>query len=398
MIPTNTIAAAYHERTENLNALVQQFNDKIKNEVPDKPGSSQFHELVEQIHPLVEKELDRLRELRREIAARQEQLSRKTCCSIPIPVSRNIRNIVLLNSAVKISEIAGVIMALIAENNSHLKWAGVTLFSVSAMIDVIASAHESMLYLENGERAELAKLNLQGVEHAAQFELVLRKLKEIKNKEEAQKDSHDSRFQSSKDVNISDETDKKIGDCLNEYGELPKTYRDEDVYSRILSLLIQNLPTSDPLRKKLHELEPLDLDLSSENANNRTLRTSYFPSSPRRRSTSSLEQSHDRDWRSEELAGRENNGDGVVENTTHMFEMEKETEIYKKQFQEYQATIMNRFGLRRTIPYIETPNGWKITPYARVEKIYNPAQRDHLRNANQEEAHTTQHNNSIEMV
>lgn len=377
----NQITVEWHERTSNLETLVQDFNDRIQMPPASQRLSDPLNDIVERIYPLIQSELKRLEELSEIITTKQDELTTKTWCMGPVSISENIRDLTIINGIAKVCELAGFSLAVFHAKDSYAQWIGFSVFVVAGTFDAVATVYEAKLHLERAEASDLAKINRDGIEHAKIFRNFLQKLKQVKEKEQQKREAYQSReesplmHRSTFHLNISDhdDLDESIGDCLREYEELPKNYRKPEIQCFIISQLIQGLPKTHPLRIGLDRLKPLNPGENVSELANKPLAVRYLPDSPgKQRSHSSEDQTNEAGWGAEELKRSESIETGFIEKSE--LDPKKIAEEYKREVADYQLDVMSRFQLTRSIPYFITDNGWKVSPKEGLTKIESSSQ------------------------
>lgn len=370
------ITVEWHSRTSNLQSLVEDFNNTIKESPQTKAISNPLNDIVDRIYPLVQAEIKRLEELSEEIKRRKDELSIKTWCTGPVSISENVRDLTIINGIAKVCAVAGFSVAVFENENKYAQWVGLSIFIVAEALDAFATVYEARLHLERAEATQLADINRDGIEHAKIFQSFLTKLKQAKETEERKKEAYHSSNESPfmdhsayhLDTSDHNELDESIGDCLREYEELPKNYRKPEIQAFIISQLILGLPETHPLRIGLNRLKPLNPGENTSKIAGKPLTVRYLPNSPdKHRSHSSEDQGSESGWRVEELARSQSFETGGVEKEE--ISPEEMNEEYKKDVARYQNDVMQRFNLSRSIPYFITDNGWAISSKEGLKKI-----------------------------
>jgi len=366
----------WHQSYGNFEEQVSEFNKKIKK-------SDLSNEGINQIYAIVQREVKRLGELLTEVTRREKELENTE------HLSKGLIQLGLISGVAKITTIAGFILGILGRKDSIAMGIGCGIFAVGEVFDWGTFLYDRKISLLKDERSELVKLNKEGVEHAKIFCKFLQQLREIKQIEthpigeyetetrerstdhvpinlNASLDNSSDSFKGSfKDLNC------RISSCLKDYEELPRRYRREDVYCRIISHLIQKLPLNDPLYIGLNKLEPTTLFEDVSQIAEHPLTTQYLPPTMNRRSSSSEGERNALRWNAEEQS-HSNLTPLEMKNDTAESEFKTHARgKYEEQVAYYKNLVMQRFQLSFNIPYFETPQGWQITPQGEIKKIEN---------------------------
>lgn len=338
---------------------VQKFDEKVRNfALPE--------EELDKIYAIVKHETKRLKELTDTAINRQTQIDNKRWCGLS---RKSLWKLGTLNGLSKFFTISGGAVAIISENTTA-KWVALSVAAIAEILDTTSTLYSYKINLDNEEIAQLSKLDKQGVEHAKTFKKFLKKLKKInKIQEEILKTNLTCKqeivpHQVVINIDLNTSTlDQQIRSCLHDYEELPNCYRKEEVYCKIISHLIQNLPPKDPLRVGLSEFEPC---AEIENFNNQVdcnLPVRYLPDFKNQTSSSSFSENKEHKWSVEEQ-------NKYAETPTITDEVESRKQ-FEKRLIYYKHSVMDRFGLKRDISFFETPHGWRVESKDGEQKICN---------------------------
>jgi hypothetical protein len=319
---------------------------------------------LKEIYKIVAEETTRLQAYARAAQAREEEFEHHTCFTFT-PTTKAIWTITALHTAAKVFEIGGVLLAIIAgEDNSQAKWGGFGVFIATAVCDLVGSGYETFMNLRGAEIVELSQLNKEGVEHAETFKKFLEELIKIRKlgkkllKEATSQESSSLSNHTVIPLHPSGILDLSIRDCLRLYDTLPNSYRRNDLYCRILSLLIHHLPPSDPLRIGLAEFEPTeDLSILAD----RSLPIQYFPRARRRNPFHVHEHEEDK-WSNEQQSKKEKLHVESIDSEDLRLEFKERLAYFKEE-------VAQRFQTTRPIAFFETEHGWRVDGEEGVHRI-----------------------------
>lgn len=353
---------AWNQSYQTFEAQVEQFNKKIQTTSLDAAE-------LDKIFEIVKPEVARLKILAETAKAKEEQLAKGGCC---IPSSKAIWILSALNGTAKICTIGGALLAMF-ESNPAAKWTGFGIFSFGEIFDSATTIYEAKLSLKNEQFKELSKLNREGAEHAKIFKKFIKQLKEIKHLENELIEKNKTLSKDKElladhvviDLGPSNLLDDRITACLREYNELPNRYRHEDIYCCVVSLLIQQLPSDDPLRTGLSDFEPTGIQdmsvLADQSLPIRYLQTTTgsFTSS-----ASSLPRENSEKWGNEQFSKINDESQSFEEIDPLKAKIE-----YDRKLACYKHLVSQRFKTKRDIAFFDTPNGWRIDSHDGIKKV-----------------------------
>ena len=226
-------------------------------------NSSLSAEETDDLYNKVKQEANHLKALATAARERQEELEKHASH----PTYKTIVTMGVLKTACKLCEIAGAYFSFFADNDTE-EIAGLGLFMGGSLLDLACFAYEMPLNLHGVEIAELTQLDKAQAEHARQFKKFLKHFNKARMHERTLSDRPPTHTCSNTTVVLelnktlldlppSDNLDEMISACLEAYEHLPPHLQKNELYYRILSMLIQHLPDDDPLKKALAELEPM---------------------------------------------------------------------------------------------------------------------------------------------
>ncbi len=378
----NFSVSAWKRSYQAFEAQVELFNKQMN-------ISSFPSEEMDKIYQIVKTEVKNLKAFAEAIAQKEKELDQPGCCS---PTSRFLWEMGLINGTTKVCEVTGALLATFASEPVS-KYAGLGLFIGGELINLAASIHESYIYLKTSSVADLAKINKEGVEHAKIFKKFLKELREINKMEKQILEENISSSKKMKEklieenkfpqainyqinVNLASKPaklplnlDEHISYCLHQYEELPSCYKRNDIYSRIISILIQQLPKDDPLRQGLEDLEPkVDFPLM-ENVSRlaeKPLPIHYLPTNKTK-----FLQASDEKWQVEKQS-REGTDIELEEQMTSPHSKEE----YDRKLAHYKFLVARRFQIKTNFAFIDTPNGWRLNSSEHITRIPEPTASD----------------------
>ncbi len=355
---------AWNHSYQTFEGQVEQFNTKLQTH-------SLNEEELDSIYSIVKREVDRLREFSRAAKEREDELDGHTCCNLT-PTTKAIWGITILNMTYKVCAIAGALLAAFSDqNNLTAKWAGLGLLGGGSIFDFASSTYGTIMNLRGVEIVGLSKLNKDGVKHAEVFKKFLKELKKIKKLEKKILEENESKKTLTDHVFTPFKAlDDRISSCLQSYESLPSSYRREDLYCRIISILIQHLPPRDPLRQGLAAFEPPekeDLSVLAE----KSLQTYYFQTSRRKRSF--FHEHEEATWSHEEHSKTKDTEIEPIDPN----QMESE---YRQEVAYYKQEVARRFKLNQRIAFLETANGWRIDTENGIKRMETNLASSHSKN------------------
>jgi hypothetical protein len=343
---------AWHQSYRSFEKQVEEFNNKVKH-------TNLTEENVNQIYQAVKQEVKFLNQYAEAAKAREEELEQGGyCCT---PSRKAIWTIGSLNVVSKIFSVAGAVMAIV-NYNPITQGIGAGMFALGETFDAATTIYEAKVGLDFEEVSALAKLHKESVEHAKIFQKFLKQLKEIKKMENQLLQEYRSHANHSRSeyviINLdpTKNLDEYISACLNEYEELPACYRQEEIYCRIISHLIQLLPPDDPLYIGLAELDPIPKDISI--LADQPLPMRYLPTLRRSQSSS------DSKWVGEAKAQSKQE----VPQLKQVDSIDPQSE-YIQRVAYYTYLVTQRFKLKHNVKFLETSTGWHINPISGIKKI-----------------------------
>lgn len=336
---------SYHKFQEQVEA----FNQAITT-------SSLDLEEIDKIDQLVGDEVKRLKEYTTIVKAKEKALEESGCCTT---TSKAMWILFLLNTACKVCSIAGSLLAIFQDDGTA-KWIGFGIFCVGEGFDTVTTLHTDRIFIKGMEIAELSKLNKEGAKHAKQFKKFLEKLKEVKKLEQELIEKHRSHEEAPLSehhtvIDLSSESlDEKISACLHNYEDLPSQLRDDDLYCRILSIVIANLPNDDPLKMQLIALEPREKDISA--LADKSLPIRYLSKKQSYSHSSDEEDLKLKKWKNEKISRKKES----ILIKTKRIDVLTSQEAYGQKVAYYKHLVAQRFNTRRMISSLYTPHGWII--------------------------------------
>lgn len=342
---------------DTVKAQVTQFNREIET-------SPLNIKRLKEIYKTVADETTRLQSYAKAAQAREEEFEHHTCFTLT-PTTKAIWTITALKTVTKVFEFGGALLAVLAgEDNTGAKWGGLGVLIAAGLCDLAGSGYETFMNLRGAEIVELSQLNKEGVEHAETFKNFLEELIKIRKlakkmlKEEKSQEIAPLSNHTVISLHPSGLLDQYMRSCLGFYDALPPSYRRDDLYCRIISILIRHLPPDDPLRKGLAEFEPTeDLSVIAD----RNLPVQYFPKVNKRHPFRIHEHEEDK-WSNEQHSKKEKLPVEPINSEDLKFEFKERLAYYKEE-------VVRRFQTTRQIAFFETEHGWRVDGEEGVHRI-----------------------------
>lgn len=350
------IAGNWNQSFSAIQRYIDQFNNSFQSSKKIQELEQTYQEeALENIYQLVEQETNRLKDLSKLAQSRLETIGKRLdklesgncCCTLS---GRAVVITAVLAGFAALFGIAGLATAA-ASDEPISKWTGFGVGTVSLLFTCAVTVYGTKVSLISNEeanlaleKAELVSLNQQGVEQAETFKKLIKNLKDIKQIQKAQ-------LQQLQEQSKVSQLDEKISDCLNQYEDLGKKYKNNEVYFRLLSLLIHCLPDEDPIKADLESFNPIE----SSRVKNLTdiaekpLEISYLPQDNESGLNTGKEKSK---WTNEEQ--NHENCEIVIDSLQSKQESAKKVTNYKH-------LVANRFGIHKDIPFFELSSGWRLT-------------------------------------
>ncbi|WP_068470462.1 hypothetical protein [Candidatus Protochlamydia phocaeensis] len=345
------IARDWNDSYHIVQEQIEAFNKSVQSSIKLDDLSHYYEpEELDKIYQVVKAQVQHLQTLSEEIEKRKEKV--EGGCSTYTRSA--VITTTVLNGISKVFVIGGAAVAVFSPEPIS-KWVGLGCAALGEIFDLATTTYSTKAFFDEDEKSTLATINREGIEQAKVFKKFIKRLKEIR-------EIARSRFQE-QSVNININIDGQIGDCLRHYEALGKLSKDE-VYFRILSLLIQHLPDEDPLKAQLQSLKPArfsDLTVLAH----QPLPVSYLSQENRdqedkgkgidKRNEESLSSSEDNKWQGEKASHLKE--ESVLEEIDPLQSQQE----YVKRLAFCKHAVADRFRLGKDIKYLYTRDGWCIT-------------------------------------
>jgi hypothetical protein len=331
----STIARSWNTSLGIIQEQIETFNKSVQSSTKLEDIHKAYEpEALDKIYQVMKQQVQHLQNLSEQIEDRQDKLSHGSLTYR----KKTIIKTAFFNGVAKLFVAGGGLTVFIAEELIS-KGIGFGCLCVGALFDSATTIYSTKAFFNEDEHSTLAQINKDGVEQAKIFKKFIKRLKEIREVEK-------SRFKE-QSVNVNINLDRSISDCLRNYESLG-TYSKDEVYYRILSLLIQYLPTEDPLRQDFQTLIPSNFtDIS------------YLASQPLPSSYLALENNKEQASPSsiEKWKGEKDNAP-QKEPETQVIDALQAKEEYAKNLACCKNAVAQRFHLRKNISHLYTFNGW----------------------------------------
>ncbi|CUI16379.1 Conserved hypothetical membrane protein [Candidatus Protochlamydia naegleriophila] len=347
---------------------ITAFNSKVQSSTQlEEIDAAYQSEELEKIYQIVKTETARLKHFAEQVDQRLENLERGCC-------GNSRRAVILTSILVGISSVGGIAGGAVAVwlDNPIGKGIGFGILILTSAFEWGATVYSTKVSLDLNSSVELALINKDGLEQARVFKKFIKTLKSIKKIEK-------EKLEQLRKAEAEKALDLNISVCLRHYENLGR-YRKDEVYFRLLSLLIQHLPEEDPLKVELGQFTPINPSRAKDISSlaQEPLPITYLPSN-KKESPSETSQSSDSnpslkiviptdedDQQTEKISKKEKwTGEQgsrlLLDNESQMIQPLQSKAKYAKKLADYKRTVAQRFGIERTISFIDVPHGMRLT-------------------------------------
>ncbi len=356
----SSIAENWTHSFQIVEEQITSFNSKVQqsNKLEDLDAAYQSEEL-EKIYQIVKTETDRLKSFAVEVDKRLDKLEQGCCgnsrCAIIVTG--------VLAAGSGVGGIAGGALGVWYDNPIG-KGIGFGALVIASLFTWGATIYQTKLSLDQNLGVELARINKEGLEQAIVFKKFIKILKKVKKIEQ-------EKLEQLRKAEVEKALNLNISLCLKQYENLG-SYRKDEVYFRLLSLLIQRLPDDDPLKVELGQFTPItpsrakDLSILAQ----KPLPITYLPSHIKQSSnemtpsssdlqiTDSEDKTKESD-KKEKWTGEQDNR--LLFEGREIIQPLQSKVKYAKNLEDYKRTVAQRFGIKRTISFIDIPHGMRLT-------------------------------------
>ncbi len=350
--------------SQSYRAFVEQvttFNQNILT------SSVLSNDQLDAIYSIVKTQIEVLKQQTDESVQRGEKLRKRVFCSSNISFNNELTLLTTLTAISTLFEVGGAISLTVIKKNEAAKWVGFGVIISSIFIRSALSFYETKLAFELNEEDKQSKRNREAIENARIFKKFIKKLKVIQRYEQLLlREMNEEKKNRTIPLDfahfaVHERLDTLIQNCLKSYVELPSDLKKDDVYCRVISTIIHKLPSTDPLRVGLEQLEPIVYITEVPSL-------PRFPSLPLRQSS--------QDSVSDEIRERGISAGVYIERA-------QTPPRFLQLLEDYQTQVKQRFQLTRDVSYFETPKGWKITPKSeKLEKVSSQGSDPNLESSN----------------
>jgi hypothetical protein len=269
----------WNESYGNISRQVERFNQGLQAPVVGNSENPLKPEELDEIYDIISSQFKRLKEVELDIKAKLKELTEGQDSYRGKEFKRvlgvNVLTYLFTGAAVTILFAADNIFPSRKEENGCVDDNPVKIIKgvaygcglVGLCFEGYSRSRELRLNYKQFQEEQLKEIAAQGVDNARTIKNFIKRFRDLRKSNPAQ------------DINIQNNFDVRISNCLMTYQSLPQQFRNPDVFPRVVSLLIEQLPVEDPIQQQMNAASLAHRASVISDANN-PLPVQYLPSIP----------------------------------------------------------------------------------------------------------------------